>query len=102
MIVYCSNAYLSVFLFAGDAAWKKIFYRIIDTMPGDDGVRLKRIEEDVFQKLVKKQICKNEDLWTGSIEQNRVASFQISQYVKSSFKAYEKTRSLICKSYFKF
>ena len=87
-------------MFLDDTAWKKIFYRNIDAQSGQEGVRMKKIEEQMFSK-VKPSIEKELGEWKGKKLQNQLADLKISVCVKTSFKKYEE-KKLKGKSYFKF
>ena len=85
-----------------DGAWKKLFYRKVDAKPGDEGDKLRKIEEQMFAEVVKKDVEDELGVWSGSKEQNDLADSKISMNVKSSFRVYEKSRAKHEKCYFKF
>ena len=63
---------------------------------------MRKIEENMFHELVKKEVVKEMGFWIGSVEQNREASYQISKLIKSSFKSYERNRKPSDRQYFCF
>ena len=76
--------------FPDDEIWRGVFYRTVDSLvDGGNGSRLRKVEEEL-------------GCWTGSVDQNKTVNMKMSSYVKTSFKAYEKTRKPIQESYFKF
>ena len=85
-----------------DDAWKKLFYRKVDSKPGDEGCKLRKIEEQMFTEVVKKEVEEELGDWSGSKDQNDLADNKISMNVKSSFRVYEKIRAKHEKCYFKF
>ena len=86
----------------GDDAWQKLFYKKVDTKPGEEGEKLRKIEEKMFTELVKKEVEEELGDWSGSKEQNDLADNKISMNIKSSFRVYEKTKASHEKSFFKF
>ena len=63
---------------------------------------MRRLEENLFMEMVKSEVEASLGLWTGSLEQNRRADTRISNYVKTSFKVYEKTKQSYEETYFNF
>jgi hypothetical protein len=89
--------------FPDDQTWRRIFYRTVDSLEdGENGNRLRRLEEQLFIEFARPLVEEALGCWTGSAIQNKSADVNISNYVKISFKAYEKTRESIQQSYFKF
>ena len=85
-----------------DASWRKMFYRYVDTKSGEEGKKLRKIEEKMFAEQVKKEVEEELGDWCGLKEQNNLADAKISLNVKSSFRVYEKSKKPFDKSYFKF
>ena len=83
--------------------WKKCFYRTVDSLQGDEGEELRRIEENMFYQIVKQEVEEeNGGSWFGSAHQHRIADMKISGYFKSSFKVYEKNKDERETQYFVF
>ena len=64
--------------------WTKLFYRLLDSLQGPDGERLRAIEMDLFHSKFKVVG------WTGSREQNRAVDKKIAAAIRSSLQQYEK------------
>ena len=79
-----------------------MFYRYVDTKSGEEGKKLRKIEEKMFAEQVKKEVEEEVGDWCGLKEQNNLADAKISLNVKSSFRVYEKSKKPFEKSYFKF
>ena len=89
-------------MFTDEYKWKKLFYRIVDSMDADQGQQLRNIEEGIFTN-VKEEVEKELGEWSGCKEQNCLADHKISAAVKSSFRNYEENaKSGNQKSFFKF
>lgn len=82
--------------------FKRIFYRGVDTITGEQGEQLRKIEEDMFRDLVKHEVEAELGDWSGSKQQNQMADLKIAKNVKSSFCEYEKNRHSYDDNYFKF
>ena len=87
-------------IFSGDAQWKKLFNRFLDSPELDDKDSdiLMAIEKRIFEN-VRKEVALE---WIGSAAQNSQCDFKISKCVKSSFMYYEKSKKGKDVSYFKF
>ena len=73
-------------------AWKKIFYRVVDTLKGEDGDLVRGIEEDLFLRFVKADVENESGPWIGSSDQNKLSNMKVSFIIKNSFKYYESIR----------
>ena len=82
--------------------FKSIYYREVDSKSGEDGEKLRKIEESLFFSEVKANVVEELGPWTGSVEQNSMADMKISKNIKSSFRSYEKNRKKFDECYFKF
>ena len=71
-------------------------------LSGEEGDKLRKIEEKMFTDLVKKEVEKEVGEWRGSKQENNLADFKIVMNVKSSFRTYEKTKQSFEKVFFKF
>jgi hypothetical protein len=74
----------------------------VDSLAGNDGDRLREIEEMSFAQIFKDEVEAELGSWTGSDEQNCLADYKIAGSVKNSFRNYEKTKKGYEQSYFKF
>ena len=89
--------------FPDDEAWRRMFYRTVDSLMDEgNGSRLRKVEAQMFIEFAKSQVEEVLGCWTGSAIQNKAADEKISSYVKASFRAYEKMRKSFQQSYFKF
>ena len=81
------------------ALFRKLFYRIIDTLEDDDPnkERLLEIETSAFRD-VKKDVGE----WNSTVEVNMKADLLIATKIRTSFASYEKTRGRFQKSFFSF
>ena len=87
-------------ILCSDAAlFRKLFYRIIDTLEDDDPnkERLLEIEISAFRD-VKKDVGE----WNSTVEVNMKADLLIATKIRTSFASYEKTRGRFQKSFFSF
>ena len=76
--------------FLDDKEWKRKFYRFVDSYQGEDMMKLREIESDIFQGI-KAEIAKDYGgQWTGCELQNRMADEKIASCIKASFRSYEK------------
>ena len=71
-------------------------------LSGEEGDKLRKIEEKMFTDLVKKEVEKEVGEWRVSKQENNLADFKIVMNVKSSFRTYEKTKQSFEKIFFKF
>ena len=69
--------------------WKRKFYRLIDGMKTEDTDELLKIEEELFS-VIKNDIFKDSEEWTGSLLQNKECDKRIAATLRSSFKSFEK------------
>ena len=60
------------------------------------------IEERVFIDIVKSEVVQILGEWQGSRDQNKLADQKVTNYVKNSFRVYEKNIKKFEKSYFQF
>ena len=74
----------------------------MDTELGDDGTKIRKVEEEMFMVTVKKEVEATMGPWRGTVEENKKADDLISRCVKSSFYVYEKSRNDLDELYFKF
>lgn len=85
--------------FLEEAVFRKIFYRIIDTLSDDDDLKPKML--DIEAKTYNAIIGEFED--EKNIEtQNKLADRRIAKAIHTSFRVYESSRKKFAKSYFKF
>ena len=64
--------------------WTKLFYRLLDSLQGPDGERMRAVEMDLFHNKYKP------DGWNGSKVENRLADKKIAAAIRSSMAQYEK------------
>ena len=50
--------------------WRRLFYRLIASRNDEDGERLRRIENKMFQELIRREVEDETGSWSGSIDQN--------------------------------
>ena len=81
------------------ATFRKLFYRIIDTLEDDDKnkERLVDIEQSAFR-----DIQKDIGEWSNTVEINMKADLLIATKIRTSFASYERTRSKYQRSFFSF
>ena len=72
------------------ALFRKLFYRIIDTLEDDD--------ENKERMLEKKDVGE----WRSTVEINMKADLLIASKIRTSFASYERTRSKYQRSFFTF
>ena len=82
--------------------FKSLYYREVDSKSGEDGDKLRKIEESLFFSQVKADVVEELGPWTGSVEQNSLADMKISKKIRTSFHSYEKNRNTCDVCYFKF
>ena len=73
-------------------AWKKIFYRLVDTLKDEDGDLVRGIEEDLFMRFVKGDVETESGPWIGSSDQNKLSNMKVATMIRNSFKYYESSR----------
>ena len=73
-------------------AWKKIFYRLVDTLEDEDGDLVRGIEEDLFLRFVKGDVENESGPWIGSSDQNKLSNMKVASMIRTSFKYYESVR----------
>ena len=73
-------------------AWKKIFYRLVDTLKDEDGDLVRGIEEDLFMRFVKGDVETESGPWLGSSDQNKLSNMKVASMIRNSFKYYESSR----------
>ena len=86
-------------MFLEEGIWKKIFYRLIDTLGEDDDDRDKMldIESQTYGAII------NEFENEKDVEvQNKLADHRIAKAIVTSLKLYESSRKKFDVSYFKF
>ena len=82
-----------------EAVFRKIFYRIVDTLSDDDDFKQKML--DIEAKTYGAIIGEFED--EKNIEtQNKLPDRRIAKAILTSFRVYESSRKRFAKSYFKF
>ena len=81
------------------ALFRKLFYRIIDTLEDDDEnkERMLEIEMSAFRDI-KKDVGE----WSSTVEINMKADLLIASKIRTSFASYERTRSKYQRSFFTF
>ena len=67
--------------------WTKLFYRLLDSLEGEDGDRMRVVEAEMFQDKFK-----DHDHWKGTIGENRATDGKIAAAVRASLSNYEKKR----------
>ena len=73
-------------------AWKKIFYRLVDTLKDEDDDLVRGIEEDLFLRFVKGDVENESGPWIGSSDQNKLFNMKVESMIRNSFKYYESIR----------
>ena len=99
MNYYYLKTYFHYILCLDAAHFRKLFYRIVDTLEDDDEnkVRLADIEMSAFRDI-KKDLGE----WSSSVEINMKADLLIASKIRTSFASYEKTRGRYQRSFFTF
>ena len=65
--------------------WTENFYRVLDSLDGEEGDSIRAVEMDVFHSKYK-----DHDSWTGSAEENRAADSKVANLIRSSLKNRDK------------
>ena len=86
----------------GESVWKKLFYRLVDSLVSSVSDRLRSIEELMFKSTIKLEIEMKMGEWIGSCEQNKYADMKIAVEVRDSLNNYEKSKESYEESYFSF
>ena len=72
--------------YLGEAQFKRLFYRMVDSREGVDGDKLREIEMAVFRAGVKEEVETYHSYWRGAMDHNSAADLKISKLVKGCIK----------------
>ena len=96
-ILNVSNYYCS-----GEYEWVKIYYRCVDGLNCSEGVKLRDIEFKLFLSFAKSEVERELGVWSGTVDQHKLADAKIALSVRNAFKNYEEDKNDYEKSFFDF
>lgn len=74
-------------VFIGEAQFKKMLYRLIDTKDGEEGDRIRKIEMQIFFAGIKEEVERIHGNWIGSHDQNAAADCKIASLLRSHLRS---------------